>query len=87
MRRVVSLELIVEIREFECEFPVSRAPIPAWDVRPSGRHERPLPDFRRYEIGRPLGVSFTDHSPELVSEKKTWPLKGCAPQTIVAFGV
>jgi len=42
---------------------------------------------RVYEIGRPFGSSFTDQRPELVSLKKTWPLNGCAPQTMVAFGV
>ena len=39
------------------------------------------------ETGRPFGTSRTAHRPELVSLKKTWPLWGCAPHTIVAFGV
>ena len=35
--------------------------------------------------GRLLGSSFTAQSPELVSEKKMWPLCGIALQTMGEF--
>jgi hypothetical protein len=40
-----------------------------------------------HETGRVLGTSLTDQIPELVSLKKTCPLCGIVPQTMVAFGV
>lgn len=39
-----------------------------------------------YDTGRSGGSTFTDHSPELVSEKKTCPLKGIALHTMVELG-
>lgn len=52
-------------------------------VQGSSRHGH----GRAYETGRPFGTSRTAQRPEFVSLKKTCPLCGCAPHTMVALGV